>query len=887
MQKIKQIGLKLAVISTLSLGLIGCGGGGGGGSSGGSDSQSSSTKSVSGTAIDGYIKNATVCLDINSNDICDNGEPSTTTADDGTFSFTTTQTGNYPIIIIGGIDTATNEVFDGILKNIVELQDSVTSLNIKITPLTTLSTDVFKKEIKIDSLYTPTQAKQLIATNLGLTLAQIDTDPLTDKDVFAKTQQIIQAIKIFAKSIQTDESDTTKNKQAFNHIIKQIALSVQADTISTDLNISKLVTKLETTIYDGIAINIAQDIEDFTTDYTQEIKTKAQAITNTANLDNLQNGFKTYIDDAKTQIANNTTGNLSTTLTNIRNKTTATIINDVNSAPVFTSSQTVSVNENQTSAITIIATDSDNDTLVYSLYGTDSSSFDIDSSSGVVTFKVAPDYETKTSYNFNAIVNDGVNNDVGQPVTITILNLNDNRAILTSSRNLSVDENQLSAITITATDADNDTLVYSLAGADASSFDINSSSGVVTFKVAPDYETKTSYYFDTWVHDSELSGAGHSVTITILDVFENTAPVFTSSNSASIDENQLSAITLVATGSNTLTYSISGTDSGSFSIDASSGVVTFKVAPDFETKTSYSFVASVNDGTNSVNQNITITILDISETTTTTLYIKSAIYNNNSTATPNDDKLYLYFNKNIDSSTITTDTSANYDLNGTGAIGSTSLSQYDSTLFYRHKISLNSNGTLSTALESNSTKISLASNTITDINGSFPSDLNQTLVQKFNVFGRLKTGQTTSYQANDDGATQRGIERSYTNNGDDTVTDNNTNLMWQDNADVADENMKKTWEDAKTYCTDLSLAGHSDWYLPSIEELVSISDKGRSYPSINPAFSNVVSSRYWSSLANVSDTSFAWCVFFHNGGNSNLNGKSNTDYVRCVRPAGN
>ena len=49
--------------------------------------------------------------------------------------------------------------------------------------------------------------------------------------------------------------------------------------------------------------------------------------------------------------------------------------------------------------------------------------------------------------------------------------------------------------------------------------------------------------------------------------------------------------------------------------------------------------------------------------------------------------------------------SANYDLYGTGAIGSTSTGEYNSSIFYRHKISLNNNGTISIPIETNSTKI--------------------------------------------------------------------------------------------------------------------------------------------------------------------------------------
>lgn len=61
--------------------------------------------------------------------------------------------------------------------------------------------------------------------------------------------------------------------------------------------------------------------------------------------------------------------------------------------------------------------------------------------------------------------------------------------ITNSSANLSAVENQTSAFTVTASDADGDSLTFSISGGDDSNlFTIGSSSGIVTFITAPDYE---------------------------------------------------------------------------------------------------------------------------------------------------------------------------------------------------------------------------------------------------------------------------------------------------------------------------------------------------------------------------------------------------------------
>jgi len=75
----------------------------------------------------------------------------------------------------------------------------------------------------------------------------------------------------------------------------------------------------------------------------------------------------------------------------------------------------------------------------------------------------------------------------GDSYTAPVAPTNNAPMITNSTSNYSVVENQTSAFTITATDADGDTLTYSIGGTDASLFSV-SSSGVVTFNTAPDYE---------------------------------------------------------------------------------------------------------------------------------------------------------------------------------------------------------------------------------------------------------------------------------------------------------------------------------------------------------------------------------------------------------------
>ena len=118
-------------------------------------------------------------------------------------------------------------------------------------------------------------------------------------------------------------------------------------------------------------------------------------------------------------------------------------------------------------------------------------------------------------------------------------------------------------------------------------------------------------------------------------------------------------------------------------------------------------------------------------------------------------------------------------------------------------------------------------------------------------------------------------------NGDGTVTDTATGLMWQQS--TGNDGDVLTWEDALDYSENLSLAGHDDWRLPDRNELQSLVDYDRYDPAIDTvAFPGTQSSGYWSSTSNALSTVLAWRVNFDSGGVYGY-GKPNSYYVRAVR----
>jgi hypothetical protein len=158
------------------------------------------------------------------------------------------------------------------------------------------------------------------------------------------------------------------------------------------------------------------------------------------------------------------------------------------------------------------------------------------------------------------------------------------------------------------------------------------------------------------------------------------------------------------------------------------------------------------------------------------------------------------------------------------------------------------------------------------------------------------TGQDGAYSIN---------PMSFADNGNGTITDNNTSLVWQkcsvgQNNDAACSGTASTynWYQASgTYdagynsstqnvCGSLALAG-GGWRLPSKKELTDIVDYSIPYPGPmiqQTWFPNTVASDYWSSTTYAGNPGYAWSVDFVYGGvyYGDLYMYVSL-YVRCVR----
>jgi len=212
------------------------------------------------------------------------------------------------------------------------------------------------------------------------------------------------------------------------------------------------------------------------------------------------------------------------------------IVASVNSAPSITSSGAVNAAENQTAVQTVTGTDPDaGTTLTYSITGgADSVKFTINSTTGVLAFLAAPNYESPTDggadnvYDVTVQVSDGTLTAT-KDIAVAVTNVNEAPSI-TSSGAVNAAENQTAVQTVTGTDPDaGTTLSYRIVpGVDGAKFVINSSTGVLTFVSAPDYEIPTdagtNNVYDVIVEVSDgMLTATKAVTVTVTNVIDSPA----------------------------------------------------------------------------------------------------------------------------------------------------------------------------------------------------------------------------------------------------------------------------------------------------------------------------------------------------------------------------
>ena len=304
-----------------------------------------------------------------------------------------------------------------------------------------------------------------------------------------------------------------------------------------------------------------------------------------------------------------------------------------NNAPVFADATVeFSVNENVRSGTevgTVTATDADqSDTIVYSLSGTDASSFSIDSSAGTILISVSPDFETKSSYSLTVTATDDDSATDSIAVTVTVVDQDDDVELFPSpSLTYQVGtENSFAARAAAGSSITSITVALVNAGGTATMALGQSALDCTRIATSLTVARSTTVWLK-WctvgVIRLTASEAGNSSNVSDYNITIGSAPSLTiSAQSVAEDESvghEITSFTATdADGSGTISYVLSGTGNDDFVLErvGSTNEIKLKTASslDYETTDSYSLTVTATDVSELAGAaTFTVTVTDVEE----------------------------------------------------------------------------------------------------------------------------------------------------------------------------------------------------------------------------------------------------------------------------------
>ncbi|CAC9970938.1 Cadherin domain protein [uncultured Gammaproteobacteria bacterium] len=285
--------------------------------------------------------------------------------------------------------------------------------------------------------------------------------------------------------------------------------------------------------------------------------------------------------------------------------------------------------------------------LIYTLGGADAAGFSIDSSTGIISmvardFEVPADANTDNIYEVTIIATDINNNTDSETQTVTVTDVTETATFtINPIADARVAEN--TAFTGSRPSLSGNTpigkLTYTLAGADATDFSIDSSTGIISmvarnFEVPADANTDNVYEVTIIATDVDNNTDSETQTVTVTDASETVAFTINPIADARVAENTAFTGSRPSLSGNApigkLTYTLAGADATDFSIDSSTGIISmvarnFEAPADTNTDNVYevTIVATdVDNNRDSESQRVTVTdvtVADVPEIATFTI----------------------------------------------------------------------------------------------------------------------------------------------------------------------------------------------------------------------------------------------------------------------------
>ncbi len=285
--------------------------------------------------------------------------------------------------------------------------------------------------------------------------------------------------------------------------------------------------------------------------------------------------------------------------------------------------------------------------LIYTLGGADAAGFSIDSSTGIISmvardFEVPADANTDNVYEITIIATDVDNNTDSETQTVTVTDVTETATFtINPIADARVAEN--TAFTGSRPSLSGNTpigrLIYTLGGADAAGFSIDSSTGIISmvardFEVPADANTDNIYEVTIIATDVDNNTDSETQTVTVTDAAETATFTINPIADARVAENTAFTGSRPSLSGNApigkLTYTLAGADATDFAIDSSTGIISmvarnFEAPADTNTDNVYevTIVATdVDNNRDSESQRVTVTdvtVADVPEIATFTI----------------------------------------------------------------------------------------------------------------------------------------------------------------------------------------------------------------------------------------------------------------------------
>ena len=411
---------------------------------------------------DGPLQNAIAFLDYNDNGILDAGEPSERTGVDGSYSLTPTQA-NYSIVAVTD-ETTFDTISQSFVPGITLKAPSNSSM---VTPTTTLMEDGGLTAAEVMVVLGLPENMDPFTYSAHADISALTGTAKTDAEELAlqvelANQQILSVVNSFAATAQgSGVSEAAAFSAALMSVAEVIKTEANKATVVTlDLSDATALAAIETKIVSKVNVLAASDAtiknNEFAATMAETVKaavvvnTKIQTITDTnlkstatQEILSISQVLKNQVHEAAVATVTNNAGNAAgtavTTATVAFASTDTTAFENAisNKAPTGMALSSSSISEaagtllkvGDLSTTDAAAADGTASTgFKYSIGevdGTDHAAFTIDASTGALSLKAAPNYETQSSYKVVVTTTDAGGKKYSEELTISVTNIDD------------------------------------------------------------------------------------------------------------------------------------------------------------------------------------------------------------------------------------------------------------------------------------------------------------------------------------------------------------------------------------------------------------------------------------------------------------------------------